>query len=105
LAVADPLQLGVAARPDGRVLNVHGEVQPGLHAIGSLLRGNLWECTAMPEIRTAAHALAQALAAERPASPATVSAPAADAAPALPKGNILPFARHDEVAFSGFAGA
>ncbi|MEY2115408.1 MULTISPECIES: hypothetical protein [Rhodanobacter] len=28
---------------------------------GSLLRGNLWECTAMPEIRTAASRLAQAL--------------------------------------------
>jgi hypothetical protein len=26
-----------------------------------LLRGNLWECTAMPEIRSAAHQLAQTL--------------------------------------------
>lgn len=58
LAVADPLQLGVLAQPDGRLVNAAGDVQPGLYAIGSLLRGNLWECTAMPEIRAAAHALA-----------------------------------------------
>lgn len=65
LAVADPLQLGVSAHPDGRLVNARGDVQPGLYAIGSLLRGNLWECTAMPEIRAAAHALATALAADR----------------------------------------
>lgn len=67
LAIADPLQLGVAAHPDGRLINARGDVQPGLYAIGSLLRGNLWECTAMPEIRAAAHALAAALAASRSA--------------------------------------
>ncbi|HUA81784.1 MAG TPA: FAD/NAD(P)-binding protein [Dyella sp.] len=58
VAVADPLQLGVLAEPDGRLINAAGEIQPGLYAIGSLLRGNLWECTAMPEIRSTAHALA-----------------------------------------------
>ena len=58
LAVADPLQLGVLARADGRLISASGEPQRGLHAIGSLLRGNLWECTAMPEIRAAAHRLA-----------------------------------------------
>lgn len=61
LAAADPLQLGVLAEPDGRLVNAAGEIQPGLHAIGSLLRGNLWECTAMPEIRAAADALATRL--------------------------------------------
>ncbi|GAB3788166.1 FAD/NAD(P)-binding protein [Dyella agri] len=82
LAVADPLQLGVAAQPDGRLLDAHGNVQPNLYAIGSLLRGNLWECTAMPEIRAAAHALAQSLAAGRTASAdqATACAPAAGVA-------------------------
>jgi len=58
LAVADPLQLGVLARPDGQLLDAAGEPQKGLYAIGSLLRGNLWECTAMPEIRMAAHRMA-----------------------------------------------
>jgi uncharacterized NAD(P)/FAD-binding protein YdhS len=61
LAVADPLQLGVLAEPDGRLINANGEVQTGLYAIGSLVRGNLWECTAMPEIRVAAGALATQL--------------------------------------------
>ncbi|HET6554770.1 MAG TPA: FAD/NAD(P)-binding protein [Dyella sp.] len=64
LAVADPLQLGVLAQPDGQLLRADGTVQPGLHAVGSLLRGNLWECTAMPEIRAAAHQLAVKLAKE-----------------------------------------
>jgi uncharacterized NAD(P)/FAD-binding protein YdhS len=61
LASADPLQLGVLAESDGRLVNARGELQPGLYAIGSLLRGNLWECTAMPEIRSAADALANRL--------------------------------------------
>ncbi|GFZ97188.1 FAD/NAD(P)-binding protein [Dyella caseinilytica] len=74
LAVADPLQLGVAAHPDGRLINARGDSQPGLYAIGSLLRGNLWECTAMPEIRAAAHALAANLAALHPAGAVPISA-------------------------------
>jgi uncharacterized NAD(P)/FAD-binding protein YdhS len=61
LITADPLELGLAARPDGRLLNAREEVQPGLYAIGSLLRGNLWECTAMPEIRNIAHEIAETL--------------------------------------------
>lgn len=61
LAIADPLQLGVLAQSDGCLINAAGEIQHGLYAIGSLLRGNLWECTAMPEIRNAADALAMQL--------------------------------------------
>jgi uncharacterized NAD(P)/FAD-binding protein YdhS len=34
----------------------------GLYAIGALLRGNLWECSAMAEIRVAAQQLARRLA-------------------------------------------
>ncbi|GGA19923.1 FAD/NAD(P)-binding protein [Dyella nitratireducens] len=61
LAIADPLNLGVLAQPDGQLINAAGDVQHGLYAIGSLVRGNLWECTAMPEIRVAANALAAQL--------------------------------------------
>lgn len=61
LAAADPLQLGLLAEPDGRLVNTDGRVQHDLYAIGSLLRGNLWECTAMPEIRAAADKLATTL--------------------------------------------
>lgn len=57
LVVPDQLQLGVSAEPDGRLLDAEGSVQAGLYGIGSLLRGNLWECTAMPEIRIAASKL------------------------------------------------
>lgn len=61
LTAPDPLQLGVAATPDGQLLDADGNAQQGLYGIGSLLRGNLWECTAMPEIRAAASGLAQTL--------------------------------------------
>jgi len=61
LVVADPLQLGVVAQGDGQLINGSGHVQRGLFAIGSLLRGCLWECTAMPEIRKAAHRVATSL--------------------------------------------
>lgn len=61
LAAAEPLQLGVQAESDGRLINAAGDVQRGLYAIGPLLRGSLWECTAMPEIRSAADALAAQL--------------------------------------------
>ena len=59
LAKPDPLQLGLLAHADGQLLNASGVAQPNLHAIGSLLRGTLWECTAMPEIRSAANRLAR----------------------------------------------
>jgi uncharacterized NAD(P)/FAD-binding protein YdhS len=61
LATPDPLQLGLAAEADGRLLDTGGQPQAGFLGIGSLLRGNLWECTAMPEIRAAAQRLADAL--------------------------------------------
>jgi uncharacterized NAD(P)/FAD-binding protein YdhS len=72
LAVADPLQMGVVAQADGQLMNGSGQPQRGLFAIGSLLRGSLWECTAMPEIRKAAHRVATDLS-EDPASALTVS--------------------------------
>ncbi|RUL72177.1 FAD/NAD(P)-binding protein [Dyella choica] len=71
LAVPDPLQLGVLAQSDGRLINAAGEIQHGLYAIGSLLRGNLWECTAMPEIRSTADTLATRLTLPRMAKEAS----------------------------------
>ncbi|PWK85831.1 FAD/NAD(P)-binding protein [Fulvimonas soli] len=59
-ALPDPLGLGVQAEPDGR-LRHDGEAWPRLFAIGSLLRGTLWESTAMPEIRQQARSLAERL--------------------------------------------
>lgn len=54
---ADPLGLGVLASPDGRLQHDGGH-WPHLFAIGSLLRGTLWESTAIPEIRRQARRLA-----------------------------------------------
>ncbi|HEY0198171.1 MAG TPA: FAD/NAD(P)-binding protein [Rhodanobacter sp.] len=59
----DPLGLGVQASPDGRLL-CDGSPWPRLFAIGSLLRGTLWESTAMPEIRQQARSLADQLLAD-----------------------------------------
>ncbi|MEO5830071.1 MAG: FAD/NAD(P)-binding protein [Rhodanobacter sp.] len=57
---ADPLGLGVLADRDGRLQ--HGDRHwPHLFAIGSLLRGTLWESTAIPEIRQQARHLADQL--------------------------------------------
>jgi len=66
LVVADPLQLGLLAQADGRLISAEGYIHHGLYAIGSLLRGNLWECTAMPEIRQAANHLATLLSTAHP---------------------------------------
>ncbi|OOG50968.1 FAD/NAD(P)-binding protein [Rhodanobacter sp. C01] len=57
---ADPLGLGAQADATGHLR--HGDSSwPNLFAIGSLLRGTLWESTAMPEIRQQARNLADRL--------------------------------------------
>lgn len=56
----DPFGLGCRAEADGR-LHHDGGPWPRLFAIGSLLRGTLWESTAMPEIRQQARQLADRL--------------------------------------------
>ncbi|MEO9214240.1 MAG: FAD/NAD(P)-binding protein [Rhodanobacter sp.] len=58
---ADPLGLGAQAGMDGRLQHDDGQHWPHLFAIGSLLRGTLWESTAMPEIRQQARHLANQL--------------------------------------------
>ncbi|RUL74537.1 FAD/NAD(P)-binding protein [Dyella choica] len=59
----DPFGLGLQAMPDGRLLH-DGTAWPRLFAIGSMLRGTLWESTAMPEIRQQARHLADHLLAD-----------------------------------------
>jgi len=60
--VPDPLRLGVMTDADGRCLSADGAPVPGLHAMGPLRRGTLWENTAVPELRVEAARLAQVLA-------------------------------------------
>jgi uncharacterized NAD(P)/FAD-binding protein YdhS len=50
----DELGLGLDADTNGSVFRVDGRALPGVRALGTLLRGTFWECTALPEIRTAA---------------------------------------------------
>ena len=61
VVVPDPLQLGIACTAEGEVLDVSGQVVPGLHVVGPPRKGTLWETTAVPEIRGQAAALAQRL--------------------------------------------
>ena len=53
-----PAGLGIDTADDGRVLGTLPETPP-LLAVGSLRRGNLWESTAMPEIREQAYDVAR----------------------------------------------
>jgi uncharacterized NAD(P)/FAD-binding protein YdhS len=59
----DPFGLGIDATADGHLLH-DGKAWPRLFAMGSLLRGTLWESTAMPEIRQQARQLADQLLAD-----------------------------------------
>lgn len=54
LARADSLFLGLDTAPDGALLDPHGTPSESLYAIGPLRKGNLWESTAVPEIRVQA---------------------------------------------------
>ncbi|HEY2344393.1 MAG TPA: FAD/NAD(P)-binding protein [Xanthomonadaceae bacterium] len=64
LVRTDAQRLGIAADIDGRVIRADGMVAPTLRVIGPLMRGVLWECTALPEIRMSAARLARDLSAE-----------------------------------------
>lgn len=54
-----PLRLGLMADFTGQLLDFHKQPIPGLYTLGSALRGVLWECTAVPEIRMQAQGLAK----------------------------------------------
>lgn len=69
-ARSHPLGMGLAASPRGEVLDAKGQPVPGLFALGPPLRGVLFECTAIPDIRKQAALLARhmvAWLAQRPA--------------------------------------
>ena len=60
----DALGLGLETDADGTVLDRQGRVVPGLHLLGPLRCGQLWEIIAIPELRRAAVALAAHLTGE-----------------------------------------
>ena len=61
LASPDPLHLGLATTEDGALLDPHGQLVPGLFAVGPPRKGVLWESTAIPEIRAQAAGVARSL--------------------------------------------
>ncbi len=69
LVQADALGLGLATDASGALLDAHGRASDLLFTLGPLRRGELWESTAVPEIRTQAHALARELVARLASRP------------------------------------
>ncbi|MDB6142756.1 MAG: pyridine nucleotide-disulfide family oxidoreductase [Pseudomonas sp.] len=53
-----PLALGIAAQPDGAVLDAQGQASQRLFAMGPPLRGMWWESTAVTDVASQAKALA-----------------------------------------------
>ena len=62
LAAPDALALGMRATADGALVGADGGVRPSLHLLGPLRRGELWETTAVGEIRQQAQRIAAAIA-------------------------------------------
>jgi len=73
VAHADELDLGLIADAEGRLLRADGTPRHGLRCLGTLLRGSVWECSGLPEIRALAKTIACGLPAElrRVAKPAS----------------------------------
>ena len=63
------LGLGLDVDADGHVINDSGRTDPHMYVVGPLRRGQLWETTAIPEIRVQASEVAEAIIQQRP-SPA-----------------------------------
>lgn len=71
------LGLGLDATPSNQLLDRQGGPSRGLYALGPLLRGALWETTAVPEIRVQAAELARAWLATFAGAHAAAAVPAA----------------------------
>lgn len=57
--LADELRMGLQSTPTGQVIQKDNTVSPDIYAIGSLLRGVLWETTAVPDISVEAECIAR----------------------------------------------
>jgi uncharacterized NAD(P)/FAD-binding protein YdhS len=62
MARLDPLGLGLEVTDALQVVDAEGAVAPGLWALGPIVRGVFWECTAVPDIRGQAERVARAVA-------------------------------------------
>ena len=61
-AATDPLERGISSDQNGTVVDPSGHVVQGLFVLGHPRRGQLWESTAVPELRVQASTLAEHLA-------------------------------------------
>lgn len=55
------LSIGIDTAPNGALIDANGKVSELLYTLGTPRKGNLWETTAVPEIRVQAATLAQEL--------------------------------------------
>ncbi|MFT3791688.1 MAG: FAD/NAD(P)-binding protein [Rudaea sp.] len=85
VAHPDELDLGLATDAEGRLLRADGTPRHGLRCLGTLLRGSVWECSGLPEIRS----LSKAIACELPSELRRVAKPAATRRPAPPHAAAL----------------
>ncbi len=58
---SDALGLGLATDAGGALLDAEGRASEGLFTLGPPRRGDLWESTAIPEIRVQAQSLSRRL--------------------------------------------
>ncbi len=61
LVQADELDMGIRVAGDFTVLDQQGKRSPCLYAMGPLLKGSLWETTAVPELRLQAFQVAETI--------------------------------------------
>jgi uncharacterized NAD(P)/FAD-binding protein YdhS len=61
LALPGPHGIGIASEGDGQVQDGRGQAQDDVLALGSLRVGDLWESTAIPELRGQAERAARVL--------------------------------------------
>ena len=61
LVSPDELDMGIEVTPDFAAIDQQGRPSAYLFALGPLLKGTLWETTAVPELRAQTHQVAQAL--------------------------------------------
>jgi uncharacterized NAD(P)/FAD-binding protein YdhS len=69
----DPHGIGVEVTDALELIGAKGSPSPGLWALGPIVRGTFWECTAVPDIRLQAATLAGTVSAwvQREATPAS----------------------------------
>jgi uncharacterized NAD(P)/FAD-binding protein YdhS len=64
MVVPDEIDMGIRTGPDFSVIDRTGSRSKSVFALGSLLKGSLWETTAVPELRSQAFRVAETIATE-----------------------------------------